>query len=55
MYKKEDRKAKLSEDMDGVTEEQLNQSLLASLLEYQNCEAETLIRSLAGKVLTRMV
>lgn len=50
VYKKEDRRVRLSSGTDEVTEEQLNQSLMASLLEYQNSEAERLIRSLAGKV-----
>jgi len=50
VYKKEDRRVKLSDNTDDVTEEKLNQSLMASLLEYQNSEAERLIRALAGKV-----
>ena len=50
VYKKEDRRVKLSDNTDDVTEEKLNQSLMASLLEYQNSEAARLIRALAGKV-----
>lgn len=50
VYKKEDRREKLSADGNDVIEEVVNQSLMASLLEYQNSEAERLIRSLAGKV-----
>lgn len=50
VYKKEDRRVRLSAGSDEVTEDQLNLSLIASLLEYQNSEAERLIRFLAGKV-----
>ncbi|XP_053377355.1 trichohyalin-like isoform X2 [Mercenaria mercenaria] len=49
VYKKEGCRLRLSEEIDEVTEERVCCTLMALLLEYQNCEAERLIKTLAAK------
>lgn len=51
VYKKEDRRMRLLDSGNtDVSEQQLHSSLMANLLEYQNCEAERLVKSLSAQV-----
>ena len=50
VYKKENRRSHITADGKNVTFDDLSMSLMADLLEYQNSEAQRILRILIRKV-----